>query len=669
MNPYKYQSCDLPDHDAEYLNMVCIDEKCNKRQMLCCYCQSEHQKCKTIPLRKFTKQFQDQLNQLTQETSKVKYTDLILYFDQIEATLEQSQKLINEIFNKTKSAIHDAKNSIQQMTTSDAQPQSQGCILQKFESEPSKENFCKLLIEIESFKPNSDKYSFTLKKNASKQLPQSTESVANGKIYAQQYQSAANTFTEQFLNLHEVLKRNITNFFTSAPTRVTEPDNDGKRFDKFKSDNIFTQVSHPNQQQQQQPKSIISIEDDIDPPKPNKEQKPSQKKKQNDVVSLPSEEDGCTLSQFKQYLDKSTANKKEQGNKQNTNPIPQQKQQQQEVIQPKQPEIPNNKALSQDDNIGEGETILNVQESKEFQFMFEGQEITKLIYLNKNLIGGIGGTKCMIFDVSPKDQERPIRIQTLQYDVEFTDIAYLEMDEENGQLYLATKKGNMLTYIKEGVKNISFRQTYSSTHSLDKPGNLFLQVSAVDKCLYSVGDEKTIKIWSMKTMKELKRVAIQDLPTAFHLDYKIAFVGGSNFIQIWEPTTGVVTHMKGLDSKVTKILTNDQKMFVSMMLKIKIYDKVGLGEYHLSKEVTFGQIFSMQLLKTWPMLVISYMEKSVGKVSLYNYVDELQPETLVDRLALSCAVKEQERVNYLAFGLSNGICLIYKMEQTFQQSQ
>lgn len=64
--------------------------------------------------------------------------------------------------------------------------------------------------------------------------------------------------------------------------------------------------------------------------------------------------------------------------------------------------------------------------------MFEGQEITKLIYLNKNLIGGIGGTKCMIFDVSPKDQERPIRIQTLQYDVEFTDIAYLEMDEENG---------------------------------------------------------------------------------------------------------------------------------------------------------------------------------------------------------------------------------------------
>lgn len=37
--------------------------------------------------------------------------------------------------------------------------------------------------------------------------------------------------------------------------------------------------------------------------------------------------------------------------------------------------------------------------------------------------------------------------------------------------------------------------------------------------------------------------------------------------------------MKGLESKVTKILTNESKMFVSMLAKIKIYEKIGMGEY------------------------------------------------------------------------------------------
>lgn len=31
MNPYNYSPCDLPGHDEEFLNMVCIDEKCIKR--------------------------------------------------------------------------------------------------------------------------------------------------------------------------------------------------------------------------------------------------------------------------------------------------------------------------------------------------------------------------------------------------------------------------------------------------------------------------------------------------------------------------------------------------------------------------------------------------------------------------------------------------------------
>lgn len=57
---------------------------------------------------------------------------------------------------------------------------------------------------------------------------------------------------------------------------------------------------------------------------------------------------------------------------------------------------------------------------------------------------------------------------------------------------------------------------------------------------------------------------------------------------MWEPSTDLVTSIKGMESKVTKILTKESKMFVSLLNKIKIYDKFGIGEYKLCHETTFG---------------------------------------------------------------------------------
>lgn len=42
MQNFHYQSCNIAEHEEEFLNMVCIDEKCNKHQLLCVYCMDEH---------------------------------------------------------------------------------------------------------------------------------------------------------------------------------------------------------------------------------------------------------------------------------------------------------------------------------------------------------------------------------------------------------------------------------------------------------------------------------------------------------------------------------------------------------------------------------------------------------------------------------------------------
>lgn len=55
MSLHNYSICNLPDHDDEYLNIVCIDEKCTNRQLLCCNCLEEHSKCKHIALKSFLK--------------------------------------------------------------------------------------------------------------------------------------------------------------------------------------------------------------------------------------------------------------------------------------------------------------------------------------------------------------------------------------------------------------------------------------------------------------------------------------------------------------------------------------------------------------------------------------------------------------------------------------
>jgi hypothetical protein len=53
--------------------------------------------------------------------------------------------------------------------------------LDDFESAKSQDNFAKLLVEIESFKPNAEKFSFSVKKHQNNQISNIGERMANAK--------------------------------------------------------------------------------------------------------------------------------------------------------------------------------------------------------------------------------------------------------------------------------------------------------------------------------------------------------------------------------------------------------------------------------------------------------------------------------------------------------
>ncbi|CAD8111128.1 unnamed protein product [Paramecium primaurelia] len=596
MNPKNYSSCELPDHDSEFLNMVCTNHQCKKnRKLLCSHCQLNHQECIKISLRKFTQIYQDQINPYNLESLKKQYNDLNKHFNQIEETLDYSYKFFNDKLNQIKTSINHVKKQIYS-NQSDTSKQKQFLNLQQFELEPSIENFNNLLADIESFKPNSDKIPFKVKNIGPPKFL--NEDINNMEIIVSKFQKAAQTITEQYRNLFDTFQKNIKNLFPNI--LIEQLSNNSNKFKMIK---IFKfQVINSKQINQLLNQFI----------------------KMNNFFKL-------NMQLFRNVY----------------------------------------KASIQNNNSLENDIVLEVNDEKQFNFKLEGSEITKMLLINENIIFGIGGTKFYIFDVSSQQakNENVQSILTISEDAGFIDLAYFRLDEQNGYIYLATKKGSILKFLAEGKKNIKIKQDQMQPKIIDQPGMLQILISEEGDKLYSIGEEMKVKIWSLNNMEFIKSLLLEENATAFHMDWKILFIGGKNSITIWDQITLKNENLVVSKQKVKKILTNTSKLFLGLEDYIKIYTFTNQRKLEFFTNIPCQKINLIQTIKTYSILVISYTFKQEEKVCLYDYEDELPPKELLEQSAQCCSVYEQNKVNYLAFIQKTGICVTFKMEQKYQLAQ
>ncbi|CAD8175597.1 unnamed protein product [Paramecium pentaurelia] len=729
MQNFHYQSCNIAEHEEEFLNMVCIDEKCNKHQLLCVYCMEEHQSCIKHPVKKFLKDFKSQLQSQNVE-SNPKIEDLIAYYDQIKITMEQAQKQLNEMFEKSKQTILDTKKMIGQFSQQETAKSVQMQKLKEFESTLNQENFFSLLTEIESFRPNPDRFSFSIKKNSGHQIGQIQERIANGKIHSQSYQSTIMNFIDQIVTHHEALKKNLQNYFLNAPQKPFEQElNENKQPKQPNLLSLFQQPSFDIQD-----KSIIAIDDDLEEIEKNNRNNENSNNKvkkqnnnnnntitnnssniiQNNIISNnnnnPSHQNNYQKTQDSQIsitdiLDSNTTKKQPtQDNKSNlTNNLKQTSQNNKQAkqlppptqqplsqfspyqkqpstngsvpITPKQPPPPPPPAplqqsplkdTFQEDNQGEVETVLNVSQDHNFQLMQNGKEITKLLILSKTVVAGCGGNQFQGFDISagPVGQ----KLFTLNVDSDITDVAYLETDDFNGTLYLATKNGKIQTFIRESNIETPFSFRSNSSQLIDKFGNLLIQINQQEKQLVTLGEEKIIRILPVKTLKEQKKCEIQEVGTALHVDQKYVYVGGNKYLFIWETVTQAkkIIPVSDTNLKVISIQTYENKLVVGLQDKIKIFERKTNSDYQQIHEQGFGDISTMHILKKWPIVLISCTQQQQQKICLYNYEQD-SSEKLQEQKATSCAVREFDKVYHVAFGQEKGMCVIYRIEQTQQQ--
>ncbi|CAD8096719.1 unnamed protein product [Paramecium primaurelia] len=727
MQNFHYQSCNIAEHEEEFLNMVCIDEKCNKHQLLCVYCMEEHQSCIKHPVKKFLKDFKSQLQSQNVE-SNPKIEDLIAYYDQIKITMEQAQKQLNEMFEKSKQTILDTKKMIGQFSQQETAKSVQMQKLKEFESTLNQENFFSLLTEIESFRPNPERFSFSIKKNSGHQIGQIQERIANGKIHSQQYQSAIMNFIDQIVTQHEALKKNLQNYFLNAPQKPFEQElNENKQ---PKQPNLLSLFQQPSLDIQD--KSIIAIDDDLEEIEKNNRNNENSNNKvkkqnnnnnntnnnsniiQNNITSNnnnnnnPSHQNNYQKTQDSQIsitdiLDSNTSKKQPtQDNKSNlTNNLKQTSQNNKQTkqlppptqqplsqfssyqkqpstngavpITPKQPPPPPLplaplqqsplKDNFQEDNQGEVETVLNVSQDHNFQLVQNGKEITKLLILSKTVVAGCGGNQFFGFDISTGQ-----KLFTLNIDSDITDAAYLEIDDFNGTLYLTTKKGKLETFIRESNTDTPFSFRSNSSQFIDKFGNILIQINQQEKQLVTLGEEKVIRIWLVKTLREQKKCEIQEVGTALHVDQKYVYVGGNKFLFIWDTVNQAkkIIPVSDTNLKVISIQTYENKLVVGLQDKIKIFERKTNSEYQLIHEQGFGDISTMHILKKWPIVLISCTQQQQQKICLYNYEQD-SSEKLQEQKATSCAVREFDKVYHVAFGQEKGMCVIYRIEQTQQQ--
>ncbi|CAD8108015.1 unnamed protein product [Paramecium sonneborni] len=735
MQNFHYQSCNMADHEDEFLNMVCIDEKCNKHQLLCVYCMEEHQQCIKHPVKKFLRDFKSQVVSQNLDTGS-KIEDLIVFYDQIKTTMEQAQKEMNEIFERSKQTIIDTKKLISQFSQQETAKSVQMQKLIEFESTLNQDTFIQLLAEIESFKPNSERFSFSIKKIQGHQIGQLQERIANGKFHQREYQSAITGLNEQFVNLHEVLKKNLQNYFLNAPQKPIEQEQNESKIIK-QQQSLYPLIQPPTLEIQE--KSIIAIDDDLEEIERgnrnnenikkqttnnnnnninnnnnnninnnninnnNSNNNPtnnnlinyqnSNQKNQDSQISITDILDS-SFSKKQSFSDnkqnQSNNNKQQQNNKttkqflpsyqptqQNSNFQKYQSQTnngtsqiptRQPPLPPSPPPPPTQPPLQspqidayQDENQGDVETILNVSQDQSFQLLSNSREITKLLLLSKSVVAGCGGLQFQGFDITTCK-----KLFTLNLDADITDAAYLETDEFNGTLYLATNKGKIETFIRESNSENQFTFRTNSQQLVDRPGVLLIQINQQEKQLVTLGQDKVIRIFPIKTLRELKRCDIQDVGTALHVDSKYVYVGGNKFLFIWDQTSQTKKIIQISESKVISIQTNENKLIVGLSDKIKIYERKANGDYQPIHEQSFGEISTMNILKKWPILLVSCTSQQQQKVCLYNYEQD-SSEKLQEQKATSCAVREFDKIYHVAFGQEKGLCNIYRIEQTQQQ--
>ncbi|EAS04788.1 WD domain, G-beta repeat protein (macronuclear) [Tetrahymena thermophila SB210] len=111
-------SCIHDGHEGNPLNLVCIDEKCLKKGVICTLCMHfEHQKHETVPLQIFLSQFKEQLRLLILQNQVDENGN-----NQIDIMLEQVMQVQNDIIEslkifsqKTYEAIQKTKDYLYQI--------------------------------------------------------------------------------------------------------------------------------------------------------------------------------------------------------------------------------------------------------------------------------------------------------------------------------------------------------------------------------------------------------------------------------------------------------------------------------------------------------------------------------------------------------------------------
>ncbi|CAD8093124.1 unnamed protein product [Paramecium primaurelia] len=688
MNQKNYQNCNIKGHDDEFLNMICIDEKCKKNQLLCCYCvEEDHNKCQKLPISKFLKQFKQQ-HQSQMNDQEQNYESLEVPYNIIQSIIEKAQKKIIVTFFKQIDAIKNAKSTIQQLLKEQKSIKDQKQKLQEFESNMTQENCSSLLAEIVDFKPNSDRFSFTLKKIQGQKIDQIQDRILHGSKYSQQYEDFMKRFLEDFEKQHQDMEKNFQNFFLKAPQELQdlEQNNNNVKQSNMQSEIQINQIQVQDRQQNtiginRNNTNINNIENNQSPKIKGKQTQnnfisPNNKQIQNSQMS------SAQISNLtkQQSFSNSKQNNNQQSIEINQQSTPQFQQQLQQPIQQNtskqfssigtlpnshkeqlNPPSPNLQLLNvefQNDNQIESEQLIDITQERSFQIESNGKKFTKILFLNNSMLVGCCGSEFLIFDLKTCKQ---LFQQTVGAYI--TDAVNINSNDLNEILYLAMNNGKVLVYKREQQMNQSLNFIQQKEQIVDTSGNLLIQINKKDNQLISFGEDKIIKIWQLNDFKEVKRWELNEAGTALHLDSEYIYVGGLKYLYIWNFTNQLKKIIKIQQTKIIYINTHLNKLVVGFQDKIKVFERTSNGDYQQKNEQIFESISSMNILKKWSIIIVSNTYQQQQQVCLYNY-ELCSLATLEEQIATCCTDGEFDNLNLLGFVYENGQFVVYRIQQS-----
>ncbi|CAD8193036.1 unnamed protein product [Paramecium pentaurelia] len=691
MNPKNYQICNIKGHDDEYLNMICIGEKCNKHQLLCCYCIQDHNKCQTIPISKFVQQFKQQLQSQINDQEQ-NFESLEVFYNKIQSNIEKAQKKIIETFQKQIDAIKNAKSTIQQLLKQQKTIKDQKQKLQEFESNMTQVNCSSLLAEIIDFKPNSDRFSFSLKKIQGQQINQIQDRILNGSKYSQQYQDFMKRFVEQFEKQNQQMEVNLLNFFLNAPQDIQDLEqNNNNLQSNMQSEIQINQIQVQDRQQNtiginRNNTNINNIENNQSPKRKfnqleNDNFSPINKQIQNSQMSS-TQISNTNFTKQQSFSDSKQTNNQQsiEINQQSTPQFQQQLQQpiqqntsqqfssignlpksHQEQLNPPSPNLQLLNAELQNDNQIESEKLIDISQGRSFQIESNGKKFTKILFLNNSMLAGCCESQFLIFDLITCQQKFKRTVGAY-----ITDAVYINSNDLNGTLFLAMNNGKVLAFNREQKMNQPFIFNDYKEQVVDKSGNLLIQINKKDNQLVSFGEDKIIKIWQLNDFKEVKRCELNEVGTALHLDSEYIYVGGLQYLYIWNQVNQFKKILKIQQTKIIYINTHLNKLVVGSQDKIKVFERTSNGDYQHKNEQIFESISSMNILKKWPILIVSNTYQQQQQVCLYNY-ELCSLAKLKEQIATCCTVGEFDNLNLLGFVYENGQFVVYRIQQSQQQ--